>query len=84
MDIDKVAKELDQIKGDNKNILAIVTELKMAVCGSEKIGVPGLIKRVNEHDDYIENDKKRKWMLAGAITAIASIAGSLFSKLFGG
>ena len=81
MNNDEVNKKFDVIKENQKVIVDAVTELKMAVCGSEKIGVKGLVKKVNEHSKYIENDKKRKYMLAGAVTVIASILGAFWNKL---
>lgn len=62
---------LDCYEENQMKILETVTELKLAVIGSQKIGVDGLINKVNKHHDYIEKDKKQKWLIAGGISVIA-------------
>lgn len=81
----KTVDRIEKLEASQNKTLEIVTELKMAICGSEKIGVNGLIKKVNTNSKYIEEDKKRKWMIAGAVTVLSFIAGlliSIWDKLF--
>jgi hypothetical protein len=66
-------KRLENIEQNQQQILDTLTQLKMAVCGSEKIGVEGLVPKVVRHEKYIESDKKFKWMFAGAVTLITAI-----------
>jgi hypothetical protein len=78
----EIENRLERIEEDQKVVLETVTELKMAVIGSEKLGVKGLIKKVDEHEKYIESDKKMKWTVAGGVTVISSVVASLWNKLF--
>lgn len=75
-------ERLNEIKKDQIKILSTVTELKVAICGSEKIGVEGLIKKVKKHDIYIENEKKVRWLIAGIITLLTSSLAVFWSKIF--
>lgn len=75
-------ERLEMIEKSQNTILETVTELKMAICGSEKIGVEGLIMKVRRHENYIESDKKQKWTLAGAASVVASGLAYLFSRFF--
>ena len=64
---------LSTIEENQQLILSTVNELKMAVIGSEKIGVEGLVPKVRRHEAYIEVDKKQKWMIAGAIVLATGV-----------
>lgn len=64
-------ERLKAIESTQQTILDAVTQLKMAVCGSEKLGFEGLVPKVNRHEKYIENDKRQKWMIAGAVGVIS-------------
>lgn len=66
-------EKLKQIEDTQRTILEAVTELKMAVCGSDKIGVEGLVSKVFKHEKYIDSDKRQKWMIAGGIAVITFI-----------
>ena len=66
-------KRLKYIEQSQQQILDTLTQLKMAVIGSEKIGVEGLVPKVVRHEKYIESDKKFKWMFAGAVTLVTAI-----------
>lgn len=59
------------LEANQQQILDTLTQLKMAVCGSERIGFEGLVPKVNRHEKYIENDKRQKWMIAGAVGVIS-------------
>ena len=81
----EIDKRIEKLEEQSIRTLEIVTELKMAICGSEKIGVNGLIKKVNRNRDYIEKDKKQKWMIAGGVAVISFLFGliiSLWNKIF--
>ena len=78
-------KRIEDLEVIQNKTLEIVTELKMAICGSEKIGVEGIINKVRKHESYIENDKKQKWMIAGGVIVISFILGllvTLWNKIF--
>lgn len=64
-------KRLECIEQNQQAILDTLTQLKMAVCGSEKIGVEGLVPKVIRHEKYIESDKRQKWMIAGGIGVVS-------------
>jgi hypothetical protein len=55
-----------------------LVEIKMAICGSEKIGFEGIVEKVKRHENYIEADKKQKWLVAGGISVFTFILGTLF------
>ena len=69
------------IEENQKLILDTVNQLKMAVIGSDQIGVEGLVPKVRRHENYIENDKKQKWMIAGGVVVIAGIFSFILSFL---
>lgn len=65
--LDKIDKTLDSIQQN-------VTEIKLVLVGSEQLKTEGIIQKVNEHDKYIEKDKKQKWMIAGALAVLTFLA----------
>jgi len=68
---------------DSEKISAIradMIEVKMAIMGSEKLGVNGLIQKVDRNTKYIEQDKKLKYRIAGAGSVIIFIL--TFLKIF--
>lgn len=80
--MDKILNDkLTKIEKNQKIVITTVTKLELAVCGNKQIGVKGIVKQVNEHEKYIEADKKRKWMFAGGITVIASAVGIFWNKI---
>ncbi len=85
-------KRISNLEENSEKILEIVTELKVGVCGSEQIGVEGLIKQSRRHEKFIEHcekldllaevarhkkyisrDKKMKYTVYGAFTAITFV-----------
>lgn len=72
-------EKLERIEENQKLVITTLTELKMAVCGSEKIGVEGLVKKVKKHEKYIESDKKRAWIITGGLTVLSFLAGLIIS-----
>jgi hypothetical protein len=77
-----VEERLESIELTQLTIVGDLKELKMGVCGSDQIGVEGLVTKVKKHEDYIESDKKQKWTLAGAASVVGSALAYLISKLF--
>ena len=48
-------ERLETLEETNNQILSSVTELKLGVCGSEKIGVEGMVQKTNRHEIFIQN-----------------------------
>jgi hypothetical protein len=85
MNIEHISDRLTIIEEDQKAILKTVTELKFSICGSDKIGFEGMMKKVERHEKYIEDDKKTNFVIAGGIAVVTFIAGilvSLWDKIF--
>ena len=65
-----------------------MAEMKMAVIGSEKLGIKGIVQKVQENSEYIDKDKKTKYTLTGIWLAASFvlfwIADFLKFKLSGG
>jgi hypothetical protein len=102
--INKIEQEFEMLRKGQDKILLIVTELKMGVCGSEKVGVEGIVQKqiktdayiyelkehdiintVEKHSDYIDKDKKWKYILYGGwIVALAIVTSiiQLWDKIF--
>lgn len=75
---DKILKEIKIIRAD-------MIEIKMAVMGSEKLKINGLIQKVDKHSKYIEADKKFKYGLIGGVSVISFGVGlliALWKKVF--
>jgi len=73
------SEKLDAIRSD-------IIEVKMAIMGSEKLGVNGLIQKVNKNTKYIEQDKKVKYTIYGGFGVISFLLGLLIAfrdKIFG-
>lgn len=70
-EIKELKDKLVVFEETQQQILSSVTELKLGVCGSKKIGVEGIVQRVKRNEIYIENDKKMKYKIAGGIIVIA-------------
>lgn len=68
-----IEDRLECIEQNQKVLIEKMTDLNMAVIGSNKIGVEGLISKVNKHEKYIEGDRKQKWLIAGAAGVISFI-----------
>lgn len=45
----------EQQQKDNQLVITSLTELKLGVCGSEKIGVEGMVQRFNRHEIFIQH-----------------------------
>jgi hypothetical protein len=66
-------ERLKKVEADTEKILTTVIELKLGVCGSEQIGIEGMLQKVKRHEEYIENDKKSKYRFAGGIAVLTFI-----------
>jgi len=59
------------------NVINIISqdlkEIKMAVIGSDQLGIEGIVKKVEKHEQYINIDKKQKWSIAGGTAVIVFI-----------
>lgn len=66
---------LSNIETVQNDILQGLNELKMSIMGSSKIGVEGLVSKVERHSEYIEKDKRHKWMIAGAVSVLTFLFG---------
>lgn len=82
MDISNVETRIKNVEEDMKQTLQIVTEIKMALTGSEHLGIEGIVNQVRRHEDYIEKDKKQKWLLSGTVMILASGIGAFWNKIF--
>ena len=54
-----------------------VTRLNTAVMGDDESEIQGIAQRTKKNEDYIEADKKLKWMGAGIFLVIAAYASDL-------
>lgn len=80
-----VETRLESIECQQREMKEVLNRIELAVCGSDKDGIDGLVKKVKKHDDYIEFDKKQKWLIAGGISVLTFIIGSIaqiWDKLF--
>ena len=73
---DKILEEIKVIRAD-------MIEIKMAVMGSDKLKVNGLIQKVEKHSKYIETDKKFKYAIYGIAIVIGGVVGKFWNKLIG-
>jgi hypothetical protein len=67
------SKQNEEIKASILDLTATITEIKMAVIGSDRLKIKGALQKIQDHDDYILLDKKLKWMIAGAWALIVFI-----------
>lgn len=75
---------ITQLEQTSKETLSIVKQLRTAICGDEDYDIEGIAKTVRRHENYIIQDKKTKWMIAGAVAVITFLAGiltQLFDKI---
>jgi seryl-tRNA synthetase len=60
----KLEQKLDELKAENN---AKIKNIEMALYGDEKGKLKGVIQKVQENSDYIEKDKKHKWLTRGGV-----------------
>lgn len=66
----KLEARMEKVEENNQQILQIVTEIKLGLCGSKQLGVEGVIDKVKKNSEYIERDKRQKYKFAGAAGVI--------------
>jgi len=74
-DIDFIKQTLENLRsdvGDMKNVAQDVKDLKNAIVGNKDYGIKGVVPLLEEHDAYIDEDRKFKNKLIGG-----SIVGGL-------
>ena len=55
-------------KKDYEALVKSVGRIELALLGDTEMKVEGLVQKVDRHGKYIRNDKRLKWIGAGAIT----------------
>lgn len=71
---------IEKIEKTTNSMQADVTEIKLALIGSEKIGLKGLATRVKDTECYINKDRKQKYMIRGGVIVLGVLWGAI--KLF--
>ena len=66
--------EMQQLKED-------VREIKTALIGNKEMNQKGLIHKVDDHDSYIEQDKKFKSKAVGIVAGIQLAIGAALAYL---
>jgi len=66
-------KRIETIEKSTNSIQSDVKEIKLALSGSEQIGLKGFATRMKDVECYVEKDKKQKWMIRGGIIVIGTL-----------
>ena len=74
-------ENITYIKQEIKKQGVLLERLATAVCGDAEFGQKGLIEQVNEHSDYIAEDKTFKNKIMGGITAITTVWGLIITAV---
>lgn len=74
-------ENITYIKQEIKKQGVLLERLANAVCGDAEFGQKGLIEQVNEHSDYISEDKTFKNKIMGGITAITTVWGLIITAV---
>tara|TARA_R100000900_G_scaffold130800_1_gene106875 strand:+ start:96 stop:353 length:258 start_codon:yes stop_codon:yes gene_type:complete len=74
-------ENITYIKQELKKQGVLLERLANAVCGDEDFGQKGLIQQVNEHSEYINEDKTFKNKVMGALTAITTVWGLIITAV---
>lgn len=74
-DRDPMQKQID-------NIELKVNQMCDALLGTEFTQNKGLIDKINEHEKYIETDKKFKWTIAGILIVLALVKDKITALIF--
>ena len=54
--MDKSDKELlKNLKDEQQTVISDIKIIKMAICGSDELGVEGMAKKVNRHDECLKD-----------------------------
>ena len=51
-----------------------VERIELAICGDEKNGIEGIVKKVNKHDKQLTQIQRVSWGIAGAAFLVSLIA----------
>lgn len=54
-----------------------VKRIESAICGDPEMKIKGIAQKVEDHDEYIESDRRLKWTISGAASAIGTLIGAL-------
>lgn len=87
MEAKTTAERLKILEDNSFQTLTDMKELKLALLGSKKLRLKGALDYVQEHEDYIQKEKKRKYYYAGAVGVIVfliSVFGPYIAKLIFG
>jgi len=76
-------EEIVLIKGEIVEIKDSVSRIETALSGDPKNGIDGVAQKVCKNSEYIEKDKRLKWMIAGVVSFF-SIVGAKILGLFDG
>ena len=60
----------------------MVCEIRFAIIGNDEAGINGISQIVQFHTKYINEDKKLKNRIAGALIVISTVGSALFSWLW--
>ena len=74
-------ENITYIKQEIKKQGVLLERLANAVCGDAEFGQKGLIEQVNEHSEYIAEDKTFKNKIMGGITAITTVWGLIITAV---
>ena len=74
-------ERLKKLEANQMETLNLVTELKLGLLGSDKLKLKGIAQKVQDHEEYIDKDKKRKYQVAGAVAAISFVFGMVGNYL---
>jgi hypothetical protein len=76
-----------QVSTDVNDLKNELTGLRLAIGGSDKIGLKGFAKRMEEVEEYVVKDKKQKNIVYGVFITLSFLFGGLlkfvWDKIFG-
>ena len=81
-EIEKLQEQFIEQAGEIKNISKMVCEIRFAIIGNDEAGINGISQIVQFHTKYINEDKKLKNRIAGALIVISTVGSALFSWLW--
>ena len=74
-------ENITYIKQELKKQGILLERLANAVCGDDDFGQKGLIQQVNEHSEYINEDRTFKNKVMGGLTAITTVWGLIITAV---
>lgn len=81
-EIEKIQEQLIEQACEIKSISKMVGEIRFAIIGNDEAGINGISQIVQFHTKYINEDKKLKNRIAGALIVISTVGSALFSWLW--